>query len=127
MVKVSNTIRTVSLRILCHLGVCFVLASCLCIMDLLWIVPVPITVPITALLLFFFWPIIIAEVLLMQDYISPGIRVMLVILLYVSYFAMLVLDARIARRIVRAALMVLYLLVIAISSFFFVVLVGASC
>ncbi len=122
MVKVSNNIRTVSLRILCHLGVGFVLASCLCIIhfriDL---------VPITALLLFFFWPIIIAEVLLMQDYISPGIRVMLVILLYVSYFAMLVLYARMARRIVRAALMVLYLLVIAISSFFFLVLVGSSC
>lgn len=122
MVKVSNNIRTVSLWILCHLGVCVVLASCLCIIllriDL---------VPITALLLFFFWPIIIAEVLLMQDYISPGIRVMLVILLYVSYFAMLVLYARMARRIVRAALMVLYLLVIAISSYFFLVLVGASC
>ena len=122
MVKVSNNIRTVSLRILCHLGVCFVLASCLCIIHLRIDL-----VPITALLLFFFWPIIIAEVLLMQDYISPGIRVMLVILLYVSYFAMLVLYARMARRIVRAALMVLYLLVIAISSFFFWVLVGASC
>ena len=122
MVKVSNNIRTVSLQILCHLGVCFVLASCLCSI-LLRIV----LVPITALLLFFFWPIIIAEVLLMEDYISPGIRVMLVILLYISYFAMLVLYARMARRIVRAALMVLYLLVIAISSFFFLVLVGASC
>ena len=50
MVKVSNNIRTVSLRILCHLGVCFVLASCLCIMGPLRIV----LVPITALLLFFF-------------------------------------------------------------------------
>lgn len=122
MVKVSNNIRTVSLGILCHLGVCFVLASCLC--SILLRIDL---VPITALLLFFFWPIIIAEVLLMQDYISPGIRVMLVILLYVSYFAMLVLYARMARRIVRAALMVLYLLVIAISSYFFLVLVWSSC
>ena len=123
MVKVSKNIRTVSLRILCHLGVCFVLASCLCIMNPLRIV----LVPITALLLFFFWPIIIAEFLLMKDYISPGIRVMLVILLYVSYFAMLVLYARMARPIVQAALMVLYLLVIAISSYFFLVLVWSSC
>jgi hypothetical protein len=122
MVKVSNNIRTVSLGILCHLGVCFVLASCLC--SILLRIDL---VPITALLLFFFWPIIIAEVLLMQDYISPGIRVMLVILLYVSYFAMLVLYARMARRIVRAALMVLYLLVIAISSYFLLVLVWSSC
>ena len=123
MVKVGENIRTVSLRILCHLGVCFALASCLCIMGPLRIV----LVPITALLLFFFWPIIIAEVLLMEDYISPGIRVMLVILLYVSYFAMLVLYARMARPIVQAALMVLYLLVIAISSYFFLVLVWSSC
>ena len=123
MVKGSNNIRTVSLLILCHLGVCFVLASCFGIMELFGIV----LVPITALLLFFFWPIVMAEVLLMEGYISPGIRVMSVILLYFSYFAMLVLYARMTRRIVRAALMVLYLSVIAISSYCFLVLVWSCC
>ena len=123
MVRVSDNVRTVSLLMLCHLGVCFVLASCLCIMEHLGIV----LVPITALLLFFFWPIVIAEVLLMEGCISPGIRVMSIIMLYFSYFAMLVLYARMPRRIVRVALMVLYLTVIAISSYCFLVLAKSCC